>query len=93
MKERADFCNDGTKQISQAMEELSVTAVTLAENVQDVNAKSLEMGNAITDIDGDVQVLSDNSNPVSYTHLDVYKRQNLYRSGRQRCTAAGGKKL
>ena len=38
LKERADFCNDGTKQISQAMEELSVTAVTLAENVQDVNA-------------------------------------------------------
>ena len=73
LKERADFCNDGTKQISQAMEELSVTAVTLAENVQDVNAKSLEMGNAITDIDGDVQVLSDNSNHMDKANEDAAK--------------------
>lgn len=73
LKERADFCNDGTKQISQAMEELSVTAVTLAENVQDVNAKSLEMGNAITDIDGDVQVLSDNSNYMDKANEDAAK--------------------
>lgn len=73
LKERADFCNDGTKQISQAMEELSVTAVTLAENVQDVNAKSLEMGNAITDIDGDVQVLSDNSNHMNKANEDAAK--------------------
>lgn len=73
LKERADFCNDGTKQISQAMEELSVTAVTLAENVQDVNAKSLEMGNAITDIDGDVQLLSDNSNHMDKANEDAAK--------------------
>ena len=73
LKERADFCKDGTKQISQAMEELSVTAVTLAENVQDVNAKSLEMGNAITDIDGDVQVLSDNSNHMDKANEDAAK--------------------
>ena len=73
LKERADFCNDGTKQISQAMDELSVTAVTLAENVQDVNAKSLEMGNAITDIDGDVQVLSDNSNHMDKANEDAAK--------------------
>lgn len=73
LKERADFCNDGTKQISQAMEELSVTAVTLAENVQDVNAKSLGMGNAITDIDGDVQVLSDNSNHMDKANEDAAK--------------------
>lgn len=73
LKERADFCNDGTKQISQAMEELSVTAVTLAENVQDVNAKSLEIGNAITDIDGDVQVLSDNSNHMDKANEDAAK--------------------
>lgn len=73
LKERADFCNDGTKQISQAMEELSVTAVTLAENVQDVNAKSLEMGNAITDINGDVQVLSDNSNHMDKANEDAAK--------------------
>ena len=73
LKERADFCNDGTKQISQAMEELFVTAVTLAENVQDVNAKSLEMGNAITDIDGDVQVLSDNSNHMDKANEDAAK--------------------
>ena len=73
LKERADFCNDGTKQISQAMEELSVTAVTLAENVQDVNAKSLEMGNAITDINRDVQVLSDNSNHMDKANEDAAK--------------------
>lgn len=73
LKERADFCNDGSKQISQAMEELSVTAVTLAENVQDVNAKSLEMGNAITDIDGDIQVLSDNSNHMDKANEDAAK--------------------
>ena len=71
LNERADFCNDGTKQISQAMEELSVTAVTLAENVQDVNTKSMDMGNAITDIDQDVQVLSENSKHMEQANDDA----------------------
>ncbi len=71
LNERADFCNDGTKQISQAMEELSTTAVTLAENVQDVNTKSMDMGNAITDIDQDVQVLSENSRHMEQANDDA----------------------
>lgn len=71
LNERADFCNDGTKQISQAMEELSTTAVTLAENVQDVNTKSMDMGNAITDIDQDVQVLSENSKHMEQANDDA----------------------
>ena len=60
-------------QISQAMEELSVTAVTLADNVQDVNAKSIEMGNAITDIDNDVQVLSANSEQMGKANSTATK--------------------
>lgn len=87
LKERADFCNDGTKQISQAMEELSVTAVTLAENVQDVNAKSLEMGNAITDIDGDVQVLSDNSNHMDKANEDAAKSIEIVLDSSNRSSA------
>lgn len=71
LNERADFCNDGTKQISQAMEELSTTAVTLAENVQDVNTKSMDMGNAITDIDQDVKVLSENSKHMEQANGDA----------------------
>ncbi len=71
LNERADFCNDGTKQISQAMEELSTTAVTLAENVQDVNTKSMDMGNAITDIDQDVKVLSENSKHMEQANSDA----------------------
>ena len=71
LNERADFCNDGTKQISQAMEELSTTAVTLAENVQDVNTKSMDMGNAITDIDQDVQMLSENSKHMEQANSDA----------------------
>ena len=73
LNERADFSNEGAGQISQAMEELSVTAVTLADNVQDVNAKSIEMGNAITDIDGDVQVLSENSKQMGQANSAATK--------------------
>lgn len=73
LNERADFSNEGAGQISQAMEELSVTAVTLADNVQDVNAKSIEMGNAITDIDNDVQVLSANSEQMGKANSTATK--------------------
>lgn len=73
LNERADFSNEGAGQISQAMEELSVTAVTLADNVQDVNAKSIEMGNAITDIDSDVQVLSVNSKQMGQANSAATK--------------------
>lgn len=73
LNERADFSNEGAGQISQAMEELSVTAVTLADNVQDVNAKSIEMGDAITDIDSDVQVLSANSKQMGQANSAATK--------------------
>lgn len=50
-----------------------MTAVTLADNVQDVNAKSIEMGNAITDIDNDVQVLSANSEQMGKANSTATK--------------------
>lgn len=77
LNERADFSNEGAGQISQAMEELSVTAVTLADNVQDVNAKSIEMGNAITDIDSDVQVLSANSKQMGQANSAATKSMEI----------------
>ncbi len=77
LNERADFSNEGAGQISQAMEELSVTAVTLADNVQDVNAKSIEMGNAITDIDSDVQVLSENSKQMGQANSAATKSMEI----------------
>ena len=63
--------SDGTSQINTAIDELSKTAVTLAENVQDVNAKSIQMGNDITDIDQDVQILQTNSAQMDTASSDA----------------------
>lgn len=51
----------GTEQINSAIEELASTAVTLAENVQDVNAKALAMSDEISAINDNVTKLGKNS--------------------------------
>lgn len=51
----------GAGQITTTMEELSTTATTLAENVQDVNSMAITMGDDITNIDVDVKTLNRSS--------------------------------
>ena len=73
LNERANSSNEGAGQISVAMDELSTTAVTLADNVQDVNNKAIEMGNAITEIDEGVKVLSTNSENMDSANGEATK--------------------
>lgn len=73
LNELAGSSNEGAGQISVAMDELSSTAVTLADNVQDVNSKAIEMGNAITEIDEGVKVLSSNSENMDNANGEATK--------------------
>ena len=73
LNELAGSSNEGAGQISVAMDELSTTAVTLADNVQDVNGKAIEMGNAITEIDEGVKVLSTNSENMDSANGEATK--------------------
>lgn len=57
----ATSSTDGAAQINTAVEELAVTAQNLAENVQDVNVKAIEMGEDIDGISSEVNVLKDQS--------------------------------
>ena len=48
----------GAEQINATMEELATAASTLAENIQDVNTKAIEMGEDITNTGMDVKTLN-----------------------------------
>lgn len=50
--------------ISVAVDELATSAVSLAENVQDVNAKVVDIGNDITKIKADTDILDKTSNQM-----------------------------
>ncbi len=56
------------KQITTAMDELSVTAGGMAENVQSINVQMVEIGNCITDISDDVEHLYQNSESLLKTN-------------------------
>lgn len=61
----AETSSAGTNQIKQAVDELSATAVMLAENVQSVNIKIIEMGDNISIIDSETTSLNDNSDKMN----------------------------
>ena len=51
LNDLAKSSSAGADHVNQTMDELATTATTLAENVQDVNAKAIDMGEDITQID------------------------------------------
>ena len=57
----AESSSTGTNQIKAAIEELSVTSVTMAEDVQSVNSKVIEMGDNIAAIDSEATSLDENA--------------------------------
>lgn len=52
------------KQITNALDELSLTAANMAENVQDINVQMIEIGNGINDISEDVEHLHQSSENI-----------------------------
>lgn len=54
----------GTEQISSAMEELATTATSLAQNVQNVNDMSMQMGDHVVGINDNVRVLNEESSKM-----------------------------
>lgn len=79
----ATSSTDGAAQINTAVEELAVTAQSLAENVQDVNVKAIEMGE---DIANDilaksgvtVQLSKDIRDLISKEQEDIAKVQQSF---------------
>lgn len=57
----AGSSSSGAEQISTTMEQLTCTANALAENIQNVNAKSIDMGNDINRIGAEVENLNEHS--------------------------------
>jgi len=73
VKKLSASSNEGTLQISQAVNELAIGAQSMAENVQDVNALVLEMGKDLDDISGSIYNLSMASTSIKYANDDAAK--------------------
>lgn len=73
----AEANSTGTNQIKQVIDDLSETAVALADNVQSVNMKIIEMGNDITVIDSEAATLDDNSTRMNLANQNAAESMNL----------------
>lgn len=67
----------GANQIRQAIDELSKTAVSLAENVQSVNARMMEMGDNVTAIHSETVTLNENSDKMDHANRNASESMNL----------------
>ena len=65
LNELAEANSTSTNQIRQVMDDLASTAVTLADNVQSVNAKVIEMGDNMSAINSEAVTLNDNSDKMN----------------------------
>lgn len=73
----AETSSVGTGQIRDAIDELSETAVTLADNVQAVNMKMIEMGDNISVIETETQELNNNSAKMNEASQNAAESMNL----------------
>lgn len=73
----AEANSTSTNQIRQVMDDLSSTAVTLADNVQSVNAKVNEMGDNMSAINSEAVTLNDNSDKMNKAGQNVSESMNL----------------
>lgn len=73
----ASASSKGANQIRQAIDELSKTAVSLAENVQSVNARMMEMGDNVTAIHSETVTLNENSDKMDHANRNASESMNL----------------
>ena len=73
----AEANSTSTNQIRQVMDDLSSTAATLADNVQSVNAKVIEMGDNMSAINSEAVTLNDNSDKMNKAGQNVSESMNL----------------
>lgn len=73
----ASASSKGANQIRQAIDELSKTAVSLAENVQSVNTSMMEMGNNVTAIHSETMTLNENSDKMDHANRNASESMNL----------------
>ena len=73
----AEANSTSTNQIRQVMDDLSSTAVTLADNVQSVNAKVNEMGDNMSAINSEAVTLNDNSDKMNRAGQNVSESMTL----------------
>ena len=73
----AEANSTSTNQIRQVMDDLSSTAVTLADNVQSVNAKVNEMGGNMSAINSEAVTLNDNSDKMNRAGQNVSESMTL----------------
>ena len=73
----ASASSKGTNQIRQAVDELAATAASLAENVQTVNSKMLEMGDNVNAIHSETVTLNENSNKMDRANRNASESMNL----------------
>ena len=73
----ASASSKGANQIRQAIDELSKTAVSLAENVQSVNTSMMEMWNNVTAIHSETVTLNENSDKMDHANRNASESMNL----------------
>ena len=73
----AEANSTSTNQIRQVMDDLSSTAVTLADNVQSVNAKVIEMGDNMSAINSEAVTLNNNSDKMNKAGQNVSESMTL----------------
>lgn len=73
----AEANSTSTNQIRQVMDDLSSMAVTLADNVQSVNAKVNEMGDNMSAINSEAVTLNDNSDKMNRAGQNVSESMTL----------------
>lgn len=73
----AEANSTSTNQIRQVMDDLSSTAITLADNVQSVNAKVNEMGDNMSAINSEAVTLNDNSDKMNRAGQNVSESMTL----------------
>ena len=73
----ASASSKGTNQIRQAVDELAATAASLAENVQTVNSRMLEMGDNVNAIHSETVTLNENSNKMDRANRNASESMNL----------------
>lgn len=73
----ASASSKGTNQIRQVVDELSATATSLAENVQTVNSRMLEMGDNVNAIHSETVTLNENSNKMDRANRNASESMNL----------------
>lgn len=77
-------CSRGTDQISTAMEELATTATTLADNVQNVNDMSVQMGDNVNGIDSNVRTLGQESQRMKDASMTAMESMRRVMDGTQK---------